>query len=152
MSTPGADMPPRSPWLQAAAIAGAFLGGGAFGTWLPAVLAPESWVATFAGMFAFPLAFIAGMQFWLGLALVLAVWRRLRHGPRQPGPHEVPSGSIAFVPTSAALLTAAGIVVALCGSRIGALATVGLYAVLGLAYGTLCWQLARLGYLPFPTE
>lgn len=146
------DPPPRSPWLQALALAAAFFGGGAGGSGLATTLAPESWLAAFVGTFAFPLAFGIGMPCWLGLALVTALWGRVRQGPRKPRPHEIPGGSIAFVPVSIAVVGAAGLVVGLSGSRIGFVATAALYLVLATLYGVVCWQLARAGYLPFPVE
>jgi hypothetical protein len=149
---PATHPAPRSAWHQAGALALMFLGGGGLGLWLSVALAPDSWLATAAGMFSFPLAFVAGMQCWLGLALVLALWGLVRRGPRRPATGEIPSGSIAFVPVSVACIGLAGVVIALCGSRLGAAATVGIYLLLGLAYGVACWQLARSGYLPFPTE
>lgn len=146
------DPPPRSPWLQAAAMAILFLGGGIAGSLLATALAPESWLAAFAGLFAFPLAFAAGMPCWLGLALLTAAWGLVRRGPRKTRPHEIPGGSIAFVPVAIGIAGAAGVVIGLCGSRLGFIATVALYLLLGITYGAACWRLARAGYLPFPVE
>jgi hypothetical protein len=146
------DPPPRSPWLQALALAVMFLGSGLGGTLLVTTIAPGSFLAAFAGAFAFPLAFGLGMPCWLGLALATALWGRVRHGPRKARPHEIPGGSIAFVPVSIGLAGVAGLVVGLSGSRIGAVATLALYLLLGTVHGVACWQLARRGYLPFPVE
>ena len=149
---PATDPPPRSPWLQALAIAVLFLGGGVGGTVLVTTIAPGSSFAAFVGAFVFPLAFGLGMPSWLGLALVTALWGRVRHGPRKTRPHEIPGGSIAFVPVSIGLAGAAGLLIGVSGTRLGVAATVALYLMLGIAYGVACWQLARSGYLPFPVE
>ena len=146
------DPPPRSPWLQALAIAVLFLGGGVGGSLVATALVPDSDVAALAGLFTFPVAFAVGMPCWLGLALITALWGRVRQGPRKPRPHEIPGGSIAFIPVSIAVASLAGLVIGLAGSRIGFLATAASYPVLGAAYGIACWRLARSGYLPFPAE
>jgi hypothetical protein len=146
------DPPPRSPWRQALTIAILFFGCGVAGSLLASALSPDCLAGAFIGAFAFPVAFAAGMPCWLGLALLTALWGRVRHGPRKPRPHEIPGGSVAFVPVSVAVVGAAGLVVALCDSRLGFAATAALYLLLGAVYGVACWQLARRGFLPFPVE
>jgi hypothetical protein len=44
----------------------------------------------------------------------------------------------------------AGLLIGLLGSSLGVISTLGMYALLGLGYGTACWLCARSGYLPFP--
>ena len=92
------------------------------------------------------------MQFWLGFAVVVALWRRAKDGPAPNAAGEIPGGSIAFVPACLFLIGCAGLLIGTLGSSIGVLGTVALYLMLGLAYGTTCWLLARNGYLPFPLE
>ena len=141
--------------LQVIVLATLFLGGGAFGVGLAQWLAPGSVAAQFVGLFTFSLPFAISMQFWVGSALVVAVWRTLTRGPKKAGHHEqaeIPGGSIVFIPTCTALVTVAGLLVALFGSSIGVIGTAGLYLVLGAIYGTYCWLFARAGYLPFPNQ
>lgn len=139
---------------QVLALATLFLGGGAAGVGLSRYLVPGSFVAQFVGLFTFPVPFVIGLQSWLGLALGVAMWRTAVHGPAKPGEKltEIPAGSIAFVPVSVAFVGGAGLLIGLLGSSLGILATLGLYVLLGLGYGTVCWLCARYGYLPFPQE
>lgn len=142
----------RSVWLQVAALAAVFLGGGFAGARLSIALAPESLLAPFVGLFTFALPFIVGMHLWLGLAVIIAVWRLIRRVPDRAAITQIPSGSFVFVPTSLLIVTLAGVLVGILGSTLGFFATVALYALLGVLYGTACWQLASRGYLPFPAE
>ena len=140
-------------WTQVFVLALLFLGGGVAGLGIARWVAPGSFAAEFFGMFAFPLSFGIGMQNWLGLALVIEGWRTIRRGGRRrpdSGEPRIPPGSFAFVPISVLLVGGAGLLIALFGSSIGALATIALYLVLGLSYGIACWLYARNGYLPFP--
>jgi hypothetical protein len=148
------DASRRSAWLQVGTLAVLFLGGGAAGVGLSWFLAPDSVVAQFVGLFTFPLPFVIGLQAWLGLAIGVAMWRTAVRGPATPADarSETPAGSIVFVPVSVAFVGAVGLVIGMLGSSLGILATFGLYVLLGLSYGTLCWLAARSGYLPFPME
>ena len=143
-----------SVWLQVFALIVLFLGGGIAGAVLTQWLAPGSIVAAFFGLFSFPLAFVFGMQSWVGLAIGIALWRTATRGPLTPAQRrtEVPAGSFVFVPIAVTLVGAAGLLIGLLGSSLGVLATFGLYVLLGLAYGTACWLCARAGYLMWPTE
>ncbi len=131
-----------------------FLGGGAAGVGIAKYLVPGSFVAQFVGLFTFPVPFVIGLQSWLGLAMGVAIWRTAVHGPAKPGERrtEIPAGAIAFVPVSVAVVGTFGLVIGMLGSSLGILATLGLYVLLGVGYGILCWLAARSGYLPFPTE
>jgi hypothetical protein len=145
----------RSVWIQAAILAVAFFGGGAAGVGLSGRLAPDSAIAQFVGLFTFPMPFVVGMQLWLGVALITAVWRLLRGRSLAAAAAiraGVPPGSIVFLPISVALVGFAGLLIGILGSPLGLLATVGLYLLLGGFFGTACWLLARSGYLPFPRE
>ena len=155
MSGFGSTVRQRRPaWHQVGVLALLFLGGGAAGVGLSWSLAPESVVAQFVGLFTFPLPFVIGLQAWLGLAIGVAMWRTAVRGPVAPADAraETPAGSIVFVPVSVAFVSAVGLVIGILGSSLGILATLGLYVLLGLGYGTACWIAARSGYLPFPTE
>ena len=136
------------------ALALLFLGGGAAGVVLSRSLVPGSFLAQFIGLFTFPIPFVIGLQSWLGLAIGMAMWRTAAHGPARPGERqkEIPAGAIAFVPVSVACVGTIGLLIGLFGSSLGILATLGLYVLLGVGYGTACWLAARSGYLPFPTE
>jgi hypothetical protein len=143
-----------SVWLQVLALIVLFLGGGIAGSGLTQWLAPDSILAAFFGLFAFPLAFMLGMQSWVGLAIGIALWRTATRGPLTPAQRrtEVPAGSFVFVPIAVTMVGGAGLLIGLLGSSLGVLATFGLYVLLGLGYGTACWLCARSGYLPWPTE
>ena len=143
-----------SVWLQVFALIVLFLGGGIAGAGLTQWLAPGSIAAAFFGLFSFPLAFVFGMQSWVGLAIGIALWRTATRGPLTPAQRrtEVPAGSFVFVPIAVTLVGAAGLLIGLIGSSLGILATFGLYVLLGLGYGTACWLCARSGYLMWPTE
>jgi hypothetical protein len=135
-----------------------FLGSGVAGAQLAHAVSPDSFLAAFVGLFALPLAFVSGLQLWLGLALFGALWQLLRRalGWRPAPAHEVPSknapppGSFVFVPLSAAFGTLAGLVIGVTATTAGFLATTGLYAGLGLVHGVACWFAARSGHLPLP--
>jgi hypothetical protein len=142
-------------WTQVFVMALLFLGGGVAGLGVARSVAPGSFAAEFFGTFAFPLSFGIGMQGWLGMALVTEAWRTIGRGFRpaaNPGDVRIPPGSFAFVPTSVLLVGGAGLMIAIFGSSLGALATIALYLTLGLCYGIACWLYARNGYLPFPQE
>lgn len=143
-----------SVWLQVLVLTVLFLGGGLAGASLSNLLAPESILAQFVGLFTFAFPFILGMHYWLGLAIVIALWRLARHGRAGMAKMRVkaPPGSIVFVPTCTVLVGVAGLLIGMLGSSLGIVATVGLYLLAGLAYGTACWLAARSGYLPFLPE
>jgi hypothetical protein len=133
-----------------------FFGGGVAGVLLPAWLAPGSFAAEAVGFFSFVVPFVIGMQAWLGLAIVLAVWghlRRVRHPDAvRPTRADIPSGSFVFVPISTTIIGVAGLLIGFLGSSLGVIGTFALYLLLGLLYGTACWVAARSGYLPFGME
>ena len=145
-----------SVWAQVFVLALLFLGGGAAGVGLARALAPQSWAAQFVGLFSLSLPFAIGMNAWLGLALVTEAWRAI--AGRRPRPDAstidapIPAGSFAFVPVCVVMVGLAGVLIAIAGSSLGALATIALYVTLGLLYGIACWLYARNGYLPFPHE
>lgn len=137
-----------------------FLGGGIGGVALATYLAPDSIVANFVGLLALPFAFLTGMQFWLGFALFSALVYGVRKlagrvdesSSSVAGDRGVPPGSYSFLLTSLVVSVGAGVVMAIVATRLGFLATLLIYLLVGLAYGVTCWLLARSGYLPFPEE
>ena len=141
--------------LQLRVLVLLFLGGGSFGVWLSGYLAPESILAQFVGLFSFSLPFAIGLQSWLGAAIVVEVIRLIRRRGRRLPPEQrsaTPPGSFVFVPTCAGLITCAGLLIGVFGSSLGVIATTGLYLMLGLGYGVVCWLFASAGYLPIPQE
>lgn len=139
-------------WRQIATLIVLFLGSGVGGALVAERLAPDSIVASAAGLFALPFTFAVGLQLWLGTGLLLAIVHRLRGRKfdTQPGERLIPGGAFVFVPLAVAFNGAAGLVVAIAGSSIGWVATLVLYLTLGALYGTACWRLARAGYIPMP--
>lgn len=137
-----------------------FLGGGVGGVALATFLAPDSILASFVGLIALPAAFILGMQFWLGFALLSA----LLHGVRRllgrvesqllpiANDRAIPPGSYAFLLTSTAFSVGSGLIMGFVATRTGFFATLLIYLPVGLGYGITCWLLARCGFLPFPEE
>jgi hypothetical protein len=134
---------------------GVFGSGPLLGIGLARLLAPGSFVAESIGMFAFPLAFVVGLQAWLGFAIFAAVagfGRRLlsKKLAQHTGPSAAPPGSFVFVPLSVGAGLLAGIVVGLVSETHALMTSVLLYVAAGIVYGSVVWQLARSGYLPFP--
>lgn len=150
----------RSAWITVPLIMLLFLGGGMLGLRLAEQVAPESGIAAFAGLFMLPMAFAAGLQLWLGFALVAAIGYLMRHllrlARRAPAsaerivPAMIPPGSFAFLPCGLVCGGAAGLVTGFVASEAGFLMVLFAYLGVGCAYGLLCWQLARNGWLPFP--
>ncbi len=139
---------------------GLFFGGGVGGVCLATYLAPDSIISSFVGLLALPLAFLTGMQFWLGFALLSALvygirrflGRTIEPPSAMAGDRGVPPGSYAFLLTSLVASVASGVVMAVVATRLGFFATLLTYLLVGLLYGLTCWLLARSGFLPFPEE
>ena len=135
-----------------------FFGGGIGGVVLANYLAPDSVIANFVGLLALPFAFLTGMQFWLGFALLSALVYGIRRLVGQinelpssmAGNRCVPPGSYSFLLTSLVVSVGAGVIVAFVATRLGFFATLLIYLLVGLFYGLTCWLLARSGFLPFP--
>lgn len=151
-------VPERPLSARLAAFALPFVAGPAVGSTLAAWLVPGSALAQALTFFVLPLAMIAGLYAWIGLALFTLLGRlvgRLARGERTvrgavaDGP---PPGSFVFVPLSAAAMGLAGVVCGLLPSSIGFLPVTLVYAVCGAAYGGILHGLARRGYLQFPDE
>ncbi|MDX1375264.1 MAG: hypothetical protein R3357_06850 [Burkholderiales bacterium] len=144
---------PRPPWITAPLFFGLFFGGGYLGIRLANAVAPGSGVAEFVSFLAFPAAFIVGIVAWLGASIPAALRRlaALRRGaPR--GAATIPPGAFAFVPAALVSCAPAGAMVGIVAPDLGAGWGLGLYAGVGLAYGAVCWSLARAGLLPFPRD
>lgn len=156
-------MPPeRSAWITIPLVMLLFLGGAVAGMGLAERYAPDSFVAAFVGLFMLPLAFLLGMQLWLGLALISAIGYWLRHlfrrarGSNTPlrdaVPNTIPPGSVVFFPLASISGALGGLLTGLLSGQSGFFAVVSTYSAVGIGYGLLCWQLARNGWLPFPEE
>jgi hypothetical protein len=139
---------------------GLFFGGGIGGIGLASFVAPDSIAGNFIGLLALPLAFIAGMNLWLGFALLTALLHGIRRllsrapgsVPPLMGNRDVPPGAYSFVLAALATSAASGLVMAFLSTRLGFVATLALYLLVGLVYGMACWLLARSGFLPFGEE
>ena len=143
----------RPSWLVALSLVVAFGAGPILGMWLAHVLAPGSMVADATGMFAFPLAFAAGLQAWLGFAIFSAVLHLFRRRARQTLPTrgpDVPPGSFVFVPLCITAGLVAGLVVGWMSDTQTMLTSLMAHVSVGALYGAAVWRLARSGYLPFP--
>lgn len=127
--------------------------GGSFGgTHLTALIAPYSQFSGLVGFLMFPIAFIAGMQLWpwVGIVLdqaqsLLTRVKRSRQGASSRSSNVI--GSFAFVLTSIASSLLAGLI--LTPPAMQAVVDPG-YKILmtaGTLYGALCWLLIQLGYL-----
>jgi hypothetical protein len=155
-------LPKRPLWITIPLIMLLFLGGAVLGMELAERLAPDSWVAAFVGLFMLPLAFMLGMQFWLGLALLGAIGYGLRYlvqraagstaSLRESVPTMIPPGSVAFFPIASLSGALGGLITGLVASEAGFFAVLSTYTAVGVGYGLICWQLARNGWLPFPEE
>lgn len=138
-----------------------FFGGGLLGSQLARAMAPGSGLAELVSFLTFPAAFMGGIFAWAGAALpavvrgLVRMLRSRRDAQPIPRPATEPvivPGSFAFVPVALVVTGGAGFLVALLSSTHSFLAVLGLYLLIGAGYGSLCWRLARSGWLPFPRE
>lgn len=135
------------------ALAVLFLGSGGLGLLLAGIFAPGSWLASVVGLFALPVAFALSMQWWFGLALLGAVVRLVRRGGARPGPQartEPLPGSFIFLPVSATMGLAAGMVIGFLSPTHSIGVVTGLYWAIGIVHGAAGWRLARAGVLMPP--
>ncbi|MFN2316050.1 MAG: hypothetical protein ABR551_07395 [Gemmatimonadales bacterium] len=153
--------PGPSPGMAALLYLALFLGGGLLGSQLARAMAPGSGLAELVSFLALPAAFMVGIIAWAGAALPAMVrglvrmirdgGRRSRSDGRLDEPVIVP-GSFAFVPVALVITGGAGLLVAILSRTHSFLAVLGLYLLIGAGYGSLCWRLARIGWLQFPRE
>lgn len=145
-----------SPWLTMPIFFGLFFGGGYLGGQLSSVLAPDSGLAELVSFLTLPAAFVIGMVAWAGGAVLGAVRRIVQRSTASVKETvlntAVPPGSFAFVPVALVTGLAAGAVVGAVSQRLGFGWVFCLYGGIGFSYGTVCWMLARTGYLPFPRD
>jgi hypothetical protein len=138
-----------------AALFALFPGSAALGVTLAEWLAPGSWIAQIAGFFALPLAFITGLQMWVGVAIVGAIVRLLvsrRFPPRaaaDDGRAGLP-GSFIFFPISSAAGLLAGVIVALVPAAPSAVWAIVVFWLTGTLHGLVAWRLADRGVLVPP--
>jgi hypothetical protein len=138
-----------------------FLGGGVIGVTLAELFAPGSWIASFVGLFALPLAFGVGLQLWYGFALLSLIPRligRLRGAPAvavstaKQATSATPAipGGFVFLPVSSGAGFVAGAVTGVLSPTHSAWLVLLAYWAVGTTHGVLSWQLARRGYLVPP--
>ena len=137
-----------------AALAALFPGSAAVGVLLAERLAPGSWLAQIVGFFALPLAFVAGLQMWIGVAIFgaivrLLIGRRRSIGRRTETRAALP-GSVVFLPLSSAAGLAAGLIVGVVPASPSLLLAIAVFWLLGTLHGWLAWRLARAGVLVPP--
>lgn len=152
------SVPERPVLVTFGVLVGSFAAGPLLGLQLGATCAPDSDLGQVASVFAFPLAFFAGLLFWLGLGVLTVIVGALGNLLRGRIPSAasldasealVPPGYASFVVFSVVLAATAGIIVGLLSS-IAVVSALAVYAICGAAYGLLLWLLAHHGYLPFP--
>ncbi|MDH3427690.1 MAG: hypothetical protein OEM23_04570 [Gemmatimonadota bacterium] len=148
----------RSPWLQAATVLGGFFVGPYCAFLLSSVLVPDSELVQGVSVFSFFLVFVGGSMLWMGLGVATVVlgasWslvrgRGLPRAPSGPSSSLVPPGYKAYVILGPLIGAAVGLLAGV-ASEMRLLAAVGLWGLLGLAYGLALWAAAHNGYLPFP--
>ena len=138
-----------------AAFVGLFLGPAAVGDGLARTLAPGSWVAEAASVFALPLAFAMGLQAWYGLALLGLIphLARLVFRPGTPvrtrRPVSLP-GAWVFLPLSVAFGAIAGVVAGLASPTHPVWIVAPIYLAVGSLHGAVACRLARRGILMPP--
>jgi hypothetical protein len=137
-----------------AALLVLFPGSAALGVTLADWLAPGSWIAQIAGFFALPLAFVLGLQMWIGVAIFGAVVRLLvsrSHPPRtSAGDRVVLPGSFVFLPLSSIAGLLAGVITAIVPAASSAILAMGVFWLTGTLHGLVAWQLAKRGVLVPP--
>jgi hypothetical protein len=137
-----------------AALLALFPGSAALGTALAEWLAPGSWVAQIAGFFALPVAFAAGLQMWIGVAIFGAIVRLLVRRRSVSAATGRPSaslpGSFVFLPLSSGAGLLAGVIVGLVPAAESWLGAVAVFWLAGTLHGWVAWRLARSGVLVPP--
>lgn len=135
-----------------------FFGGGFAGEQLASVLATDSPLAKFIGLFALPVSMILGFISWLGTASFIALKHGIKRNDKIPreeyswGKTTIPPGSRAFVIASIISCLVVGSLVGFLSTEYGFMQSFISYVGMGAAYGLLCWKAAANGYLPFPSE
>ncbi|HNY30423.1 MAG TPA: hypothetical protein PKO15_06015 [Fibrobacteria bacterium] len=140
---------------------GLFLGGGILGAMLGQWIAPDSTVAVLVGFAMLPVAFLVGMQLWLGAAMIAWLVRVLRSRSRSSASlRSMPSktsrgshtGSFVFVPVFVVFTTPAGLLTGWLSDTVGFASVLAVYIGVGMVFGTVVWQLAKRGYVEFLEE
>jgi hypothetical protein len=137
-----------------AALLVLFPGSAALGVTLAEWLAPGSWIAQIAGFFALPLAFVLGLQMWIGVAIFGAVVRLLVSRSRPPRISDrdriVLPGSFVFFPLSSGAGLLAGVITAIVPSASSAILAIAVFWLTGTLHGFVAWRLAKRGVLVPP--
>ena len=138
-----------------AALLALFPGSAAIGVTLAEWLAPGSWIAQIAGFFALPLAFVTGLQLWIGAAVLgalvrLIVFRRRPWRASEEGGSAGLPGSFVFFPLSSAAGLLAGALIALLPAATSAVWAIVVFWLTGTLHGLAAWRLAHRGVLVPP--
>jgi hypothetical protein len=153
MATPAGSTPGGALALLAA-LAALFPGSAAIGVTLAEWLAPGSWVAQAAGFFALPIAFVTGLQMWIGVAIFSAIARlafgRRFASPAAAGTRASVPGSFVFLPLSSGAGLLAGLIVGLVPAAESAMGACAVFWLAGTLHGWIAWRLARSGVLVPP--
>ena len=143
--------PPPKPTVNFFTSAILLFGGSFGGTHLTALAAPYSQWSGLVGFLMFPIAFVAGMQLWPRVSLLIegchSLFRRTQHTPTSKYSRRV-TGSFTFILTS--LATSAVACLILAPPSIHFELYPGCQKILiiaGAIYGAVCWVLIQLGYL-----
>lgn len=130
-----------------------FFGGGFVGEHLALALAPSSGFSRLLGFLALPASLVVGFFLWAGAAAFVLMKRLAGVGARpNQRAREIPPGAKGFVWSSVLLCLIVGALTGLLSKENGFFLVAGAYVATGVVYGTLCWQLAKSGWLPFPRE
>ena len=158
----------KNPWKSFGLMALVIFGGAGFGFLMAYLLAPESDLAAFVGMFMLPLAFFIGLKSWHGVAMAVMSKRLMGAAVKtvvggqnfsdavaeQTADLDMraPPGTYVFLPIAIIITVPCAVVFAFTAESVGAMAAFGIVAAVGVGYGVLLRWLARSGRLPFPDE
>ncbi|MCB1043876.1 MAG: hypothetical protein KDC35_13115 [Acidobacteria bacterium] len=129
-----------------------FLGGPFLGFGMSPLIGLDADLPQFLFVLVFPAILIAGMFAWLGLAILALPFTWWRKSKGETGPFTPPTGSFGFVIVAIVLGVLVSSIAATWPGPHSFMTTLLVGTTICCAYGVLCWQLAKRGYLPFPEE
>jgi hypothetical protein len=130
-----------------------FVGGGFAGEQLAIALAQGSGLSRLLGFLALPASFVFGFFAWAGAAAIVVVKWFAKGGARSSQrPRGIPPGASGFLWSSVLSCSLVGMLIGLLSNTHGFIVVFSSYFAVGVAYGALCWRLARSGWLQFPRE
>lgn len=158
----------RNGWKSFGLMALVIFGGAGLGFLMAYLLAPESDLAGFVGLFMLPLSFFIGLKSWHGIAMAVMSKRLMGAAVKtvvggksfsdavaeQTADLDMraPPGTYVFLPIAIIISIPCALVIAFTAESLGTMAAFGVVAAIGVAYGVLLRWLARSGRLPFPDE